>query len=84
MPTDYIKKVYIVDNTIKLPKVLFGACFHGFLIIKVGQNDKTNGCNLKTGYKMKFLKHGRAGQLCKKHTPIGFSGKYTIKFALAV
>ena len=36
------------------------------------------------GYKTKILKRGEAGQQCKKHTPIGFSGKYTIKFAQAV
>ena len=33
---------------------------------------------------MKLLKHGEAGQQCKKHTLIGFSRKYTIKFALAM
>ena len=33
---------------------------------------------------MKRLKCGEAGQQCKKHTPIGFSGKYAIKFVLAV
>ena len=35
-----------------------------------------SGCNLQTGCKTKFLKYGGAGQLCKKHTPIGFSQKY--------
>ena len=29
------------------------------------------------GYKTKLLKRGEAGQQCKKHMPIGFSGKYT-------
>ena len=32
--------------------------------------------------KTKLLQHGKAGQQCKKHTPIGFSEKYAIKFAL--
>ena len=36
-----------------------------------------------TGYKTKLLKHVRAGQLCKMHMLIGFSGKYAIKFVLA-
>ena len=40
--------------------------------------------NLQTGYKTKLVKRGEAGQQCKKHMPIAFSGKYTIKFALAV
>ena len=38
----------------------------------------------KTGYKTKRLKCGEAGQQCKKHTPIGFSRKYTIEFVLAM
>ena len=45
---------------------------------------KLSGCNLQMGYKTKLLKRGEAGQQCKKHTPIGFSRKYTIKFVLAV
>ena len=57
---------------------------YGFAIISLGYKDKTSGCNLQTGYKTKLLKRGEAGQQCKKHTLIGFSGKYTIKFALAV
>ena len=36
------------------------------------------------GYKMKLLKHGEAGQQCKQHMSIGFSGKHTIKFVLTV
>ena len=53
-------------------------------ICMVLQSPETSGCNSQTGYKTKLLKHGEAGQQCKKHTPIGFSGKYAIKFALAV
>ena len=52
--------------------------------VNVGQNDETSGCNSQTSYKTKLLKCGEAGQQCKKHTPISFSEKYTIKFALAV
>ena len=63
---------------------LFGMHFYGFMIINVGWNDETSGRNLQMDYKTKFLKHGEASQQCKKHTPIDFSGKYTIKFALAV
>ena len=57
---------------------------YGFAIIKVGLNDKTSGCNSQMGYKTKLLKHVRTGQQCKRHTPISFSRKYAIKFALAV
>ena len=57
---------------------------YGFTVIDVGSNDETSGYNLQMGYKTKLLKHGEAGQQCKKHAPIGFSGQYTIKFALAV
>ena len=57
---------------------------YGFVIVKVGLNDETSSCNSQTGNKTKLLKHVRAGQQCKRHTPIGFSGKYAIKFALAV
>ena len=44
---------------------------------------RLTGCDSQTGYKMKLLKHEGAGQKCKKHIPIVFSGKYAIKFALA-
>ena len=50
----------------------------------MGWNVENSGCNSITGYKTKPLKHVRDDQLCKMHTLIGFSGKYTIKFALAV
>ena len=63
---------------------LFGEYLYGFAIVNGGWNDETCGCNSQTGYKTKLLKHGRAGQWYKNHMPIGFSGKYTIKFALAV
>ena len=33
---------------------------------------------------MKLLKYDRAGQWSKKHMPIGFSGKYAHKFAVAM
>ena len=61
----------------------FGALLHGFMITNVGWNDETSGCNLKMGYKTNLLKHGRADQQCKKHTPISLSRKYAIKFVLA-
>ena len=57
---------------------------YGFATVNVGQKDETSGCNSQTGYKTKLLKCGEAGQQCKKHTPIAFSGKYTIKSVLAV
>ena len=63
---------------------LFDVHLYGFAIVNVGRNDKTSGCNSQTGYKTKLLKHGEAGQRCKKHIPIGFSRKYTIKFVLSV
>ena len=44
-----------------LLKGLFGMRY-GFLIAKVGWNDKTSGCNSQMGYEMKLLKHGAAGQ----------------------
>ena len=53
---------------------------YGFSIVNVGYTDKTSGCNSQMGYKTKLLKRGEAGQQCTKHTPIGFRGKYTIKF----
>ena len=33
---------------------------------------------------MKLLKYDRAGQCCKKHMPIGFSGKHAHRFAVAM
>ena len=57
---------------------------YGFMVINVAWNRETSGCNSQTGYETKLLKRGEAGQQYKKHTPIGFSGKYTIKFTLAV
>ena len=57
---------------------LFDANLYGFAIINVGLNDKTGSCNSQMGYKTKLLKHGEAGQYCKKHVPIGFSGKFQI------
>ena len=41
---------------------LLSTHFHGFSIIKVGQNDKTSDYNSHTGYKIKLLKHGGAIQ----------------------
>ena len=40
-----MKKAWIVNNTINALKRLFGMHFYGFSIVKVGQNDKTDGCN---------------------------------------
>ena len=55
-----------------------------FLSVNILMSQTAPHSNSQTGYKTKLLKHGEAGQQCKKHTPIGFSGKYTIKFVLAV
>ena len=41
---------------------LFDTHLYGFTIVNVAWNDKTSGCNLQMGYKMKLLKHGIAGQ----------------------
>ena len=57
---------------------------YGFAIISFGLKDETSGCNSQMGYKTKLLKCEEAGQQRKKHMSIGFSGKYTIKFALAM
>ena len=35
---------------------------YGLVIVNVGGNDETSGCNLQTGYKTKLLKHGGDGQ----------------------
>ena len=40
---------------------LFGAHLYDFVIVNVGWNDETSGCNSQAGYKMKILRHGRAG-----------------------
>ena len=59
----YIHTVYasLYCNKCSLEGCLTWQAFYGFSIINIGWNDKTNGCNLQTGYKTKLLKHEGAG-----------------------
>ena len=62
MPADILRRFGWLIMQSMLFNRLSDAHLYGFLIIKMGLNDKASGCNSITCYKTKLLKYDRAGQ----------------------